>query len=119
MNPTDAPRDSNRFRLTTGGLMVWVLAAGLALGFLKSDVADWLSPNGTFALLFVTLVALVLGIPCLAVAAERSTDPSVTRPPSTRERRAEHLMTVGCLGLITAALLSFGLLAYMAFTAGG
>ena len=46
--------------------MVWVLAAGVGLGFLKGDAADWLSPNGTVALFLVTLVALVLGIPWLA-----------------------------------------------------
>ena len=43
----------------------------------------------------------------------------MTRPLSTSERRAEHLLTVGCLGLITASLVIFGLLAYMAFTAAG
>lgn len=118
---TDAPAnppDPKRFRVTTGTLMLWVATVAVALGLLKGDVADWLSSESQVVLFVLTLVALVVGTPFLAIAAERSRNPEVTRPLSRRERQAEHFLAVGCLGLLGVAFLIFGVLAFMAATAG-
>jgi hypothetical protein len=117
-NPTPTPRDPKRFRLTTGVLMLWVCAVAVGLGVFKGDVADWLSPVALFLLSVVTLPALVLGIPWLGHLAEQSRNPAVRKPLSDREHRAEHMITVSLLGLITAALLVFGVLAYTAIVPG-
>jgi hypothetical protein len=112
------PANPKRFRLTTSALMIWVFAAAVGLGVLKGDLADWLSPAAVVLMFLVTLVALIVGIPWLAHLAERSRNPAVRRPWTERERRAEHVITLTLLGLITAALMIFGVLAYHAMIPG-
>jgi hypothetical protein len=118
MDPPTAPTPRpKRFRLTTGTLMIWVFAAAVAMGLLRGDLVHWLSP--TVVLVFpLTLLALVVGIPWLAHLAERSRNPAVRRPWTERERRFEQAITLALLGLLTASLLIFAMLAYSALVPG-
>jgi hypothetical protein len=98
-------------RMTTGSLMVWVAAVAVALGVVKGDLVDWLPRDLVAALVAVTILATIFGIPFLSHQMAR--DPDVHQRPSASARRAEHLFVVGLLGLITASVILLGVLLLM------
>ncbi len=98
-------------RMTTGSLMVWVGAVGVALGFLMGDVADWLPRDALTALAALAVAGTAVGIPLLSH--RMAHEPGVYRPPSASALRTEHLFVTGLVGLITASVGLLGLLLYL------
>jgi len=98
-------------RMTTGSLMVWVGAVGLALGFLMGDVADWLPRDALTALAALAVAATTVGLPLLSHRMAR--EPGVHAAPSALALRTEHLFVTGLVGLITASVGLLGLLLYL------
>ena len=98
-------------RMTTSALMVWVGAVGVALGLVMGDASTWLPRDLVMALGGMAVLATVVGLPWLSHRFERSAE--VYRPASAGSIRAENLMVVGLVGLMTAALVLLGALLVM------
>jgi hypothetical protein len=102
---------SERLRLTTGTLMVWVAVVAVAMAVVQGDVADWL-PSGAIGWLgAVIMLATAVGIPWLEYHWGRS--PDSLRPPSASARRAVNLLVLTLLACMACAVVLLGVLVAM------
>ena len=115
-SPTPPREVGVPFRMTTGAWMVWIATVAIGLSMSRGDLA-LVMPLLLLPLFPLAVLGIVAVIPWLAHLAERSRNPEVRRPWSRRERSAERLVAVVCLGLMTAGALTLGLLFYQVLNA--